>query len=109
MLALHLILALLLQRIGCADRRASITAVLILFIEDSYLLSENILVFTKTRNTKDHIFVVKTRLFLDREVVVIPKKKNDVDGIISILYNKIIQICKNKSLSAYHPVDLLFL
>ena len=100
---------MLLQKIGYAGRKANITAVLILFVEDSYLLSENILAFTKTRSTKDYEVVVKTRLFQDREVVVTPKKKNEVNGIISTLYNKIIQICKDKSLSAYHLVDPLFL
>lgn len=54
---------MLIERIGCASCKASISAIFMLFIENIHLLLENISIFTKTITIKENKVLVKTRLF----------------------------------------------
>ena len=58
------------QKIGHADRKASILAISVLFVEDIHLLSENVSTFTETTTLKDDEILVKTSLFQDKTVPV---------------------------------------
>lgn len=93
------------QRIGCASCKASIFAISMLFVEDIYLLPENVSTLTKTITSKDDGILVKTSLFQDWTVPVTRKNKAEVDGILTTLYNANMQIRKEKGLNAYQKVD----
>lgn len=66
----HLTLAVLMQKIGHAGRKASIPAVLVLFVEEAYFLPENVSTLIETTTTKDNKVMVKTSLFQDKTVAV---------------------------------------
>lgn len=51
------------QKIGCAGRKASIFAIFVLFIENIYLLPENISTLKETTTLKDNEIFVKTSPF----------------------------------------------
>ena len=55
--------------------------------------------------TKANKVVVKVSSFQDKAIVLILKNKNEVDDIILTLYNRIMQIHKEKDLTTYHPVN----
>lgn len=78
---------MLMQRTGCTGRKASIPAISVLFIEDIYLLPENVSTFIETTTSKDEEILVKTSLFRDRTVPVTRKNKAEVDGILATLYD----------------------
>ena len=80
---------------------------MIRFVEDAYLFSENLLSFIETATTKHNEVVVKASFFQDKAIAVILDNKNEVDCIILTLYNRLMQIRKEKGLTAYHHVDLV--
>ena len=60
----------------------------------------------ETTTTKDNEVVVKANSFQNKAIAIILENKNEVDCIILTLYNRIMQICKEKGLTVYHQVDL---
>lgn len=78
---------MLMQKTGCTGRKASIPAISVLFIEDIYLLPENVSTLTETTTSKDDEILVKTSLFRDRTVLIIRENKAEVDDILATLYN----------------------
>lgn len=58
------------QRFGHTSCKASIPIISILFVENVYLLLENISTLIKTTISKDNEILVKTSLFWDKTVTV---------------------------------------
>lgn len=97
------------QRIGRTRHNISISIVSVLSVKSSYLLPENISALIEITTIKNNKDVIKASIFQDRVVVVTLGKKDKVDGMISILYNRNMQICKKKGLTIYYQVDSLLI
>lgn len=103
-LADHLTLAVLMQRIGRAGRKASIAAVSILFVEAKHLFPKGVATLSETvvENGETKTTVSK---FRERTMPVLQANESAIEKAISNLYAGNMQIRKEKGLSAYHKVD----
>lgn len=105
----QLILAVLIQHFGRARQNPWIAAVLVLFLEDYYLLPGDVDTLVKSTVTKDNQTLMRISLFQDRTMSVFPINKVEVNIAISSLYTNNMQIYKEKMLSSYYQVEPAFL
>lgn len=93
------------QKIGYIGRKINIPTISMLFVENIYLLPENVSTFKGTIISKNDEILIKTSYFQDKTVPIILENKAEVDSILATLYNVNMQICKKKGLDIYQKVD----
>ncbi len=93
------------QHFGRAERNPRIAAVSLLFIEDCYLLPDNVNSLTERTVTNKNLEIVKISPFRDKTMPVSRKNRKEISTVISSLYAGNMQIRKDKGLNVYHQVD----